>query len=357
MPVFSQPRRVTFGVLGQTGAGKSQLLNAWLKNLEAFKASASADSVTALTSSSENEIDGILRTGIDTQGLDDTHGVDEAHIQQMVLFLNKWAPGVNAFALVINGQADRFDLGTQRLVKLVNTFFGDPSFWDHVCIVFTKCFAGCDDIDRATKEREYRGKVLELISKCPGQAGRQPPQLPVFFVDSKKFDTDPETRSQMALLHGFVCGLSALPTPGLKAPNPKYLRVDKEIRNKVLVNTRTSGDTQILTFADQEREKQFGYFDEQPTFSEWKSTRTWDEYRTRSSRTEKRTRCESTNSEQLYHFERGRHIGLWGPREQIRVNDGIRVTRNMVDEERTIESDFDGRTRYGEWRSVRHWTD
>jgi hypothetical protein len=54
-----------------------------------------------------------LRRAIDTQGLHDTQGVDAAHVQQMVTFLKGWVHGINAFALVINGEYDRFDAGKQ----------------------------------------------------------------------------------------------------------------------------------------------------------------------------------------------------------------------------------------------------
>jgi hypothetical protein len=74
---------------------------------------------------------------IDSQGLDDSQGVDAANVQQMVGFLKAWQHGVNAFALVINGQSTRFDQGTQKLVKILDSFFNDSTFWNHVCIVFT----------------------------------------------------------------------------------------------------------------------------------------------------------------------------------------------------------------------------
>jgi hypothetical protein len=274
----SIPSRVTLTVIGQTGAGKSQFLNGYLQR-ECFKAGSSPRAVTLLTNSAENNITcartGVtyLRTGIDTQGLDDTQGVDAVHVQQMVGFLKAWPHGVNAFALVINGQADRFDAGTQKLVKLIHSFFNNPSFWDHVCIVFTKCYAGCNDIDRRTKESEYRQMVLNLIRECQGEAITNPPPLPVFFVDSKKYDTDVETKKQFELLHEFVCGLNPLSTEEVVAPTVTYLKVEIEQRQNVLVQTEIQGMTRIQRFEDQEREKRTGYDGETITYSEWEATR------------------------------------------------------------------------------------
>jgi hypothetical protein len=254
------PRRVTLAVIGQTGAGKSQFLNGYLQT-NCFQACADANSVTLLTSSNENLIrdkkTGIqcLRTAIDTQGLDDTTGVDAAHVQQMVEFLKNWRHGVNAFAIIINGQHDRFDGGTQKLVTLINNFFNNPTFWNHVCIVFTKCYAGCDEINKEGKETQYRQLVLNLIQKRQGGQVKNPPPLPVFFVDSKKYDSDPETKNQYALLHGFICGLDPLSTQHVVVPNVTYMKVEKETRRNQLVSTQSDGNKRIRRYEDQERER------------------------------------------------------------------------------------------------------
>jgi predicted GTPase len=74
------PERVTLINIGQTGAGKSELHNAYLQK-PAFEVCDDPDSCTLVTSSAENRVLGVLRTGIDTQGIHDTHGVDAEHVQ------------------------------------------------------------------------------------------------------------------------------------------------------------------------------------------------------------------------------------------------------------------------------------
>jgi hypothetical protein len=345
--------RVTLAAIGRTGVGKSEFLNGYVQKPGAFKACADPKSVTKLTSSTENNLAACLRTAIDTQGLDDSEGIDAAHIQQMVAFLTAWPHGVNAFALVINGQDDRFDAGTQKIVKLLDTFFNNPTFWDHVCIVFTKWYAYCDHLDKTAKEQQYRQLVLDLVAKCPGQENRQPPPLPVFFVDSRKFETDQETKNQYALLHGFVCGLPPLPTQKVVAAHPTYRKVEKETRTRI-VDVRISGNTRIQTHAYEEQDKLTGY-DGKVTFSGWTAIRTWETQQTRSARTEKKTECESENREQLWRTEKGGRIGLWGPHRYTQVPDGFRVTKQMVEKERTIQTDFDGRDSWGDWRIIRRW--
>jgi hypothetical protein len=58
----------------------------------------------------------------------------------MVSYLKTGNKGVNVIALVLNGQSPRFDAGTQKLIKIMNRFFNNADFWNHVCIVFTKSF-------------------------------------------------------------------------------------------------------------------------------------------------------------------------------------------------------------------------
>jgi hypothetical protein len=356
--MFARPQqRVTVTVMGQTGAGKSQFLNGLLRG-NYFNACANPSAVTLVTSAQENSIDGILRTGIDTQGLDDTQGVDAAHVQQMVQFLKAWTHGVNAFALVINGQADRFDAGTQKLVKLINTFFNDPTFWDHVCIIFTKCYASGDDIEKPVKECIYRQMVLDLICQCQGQSVQNPPPLPVFFVDSKKFDVDPETKQQYALFHGFVCGLDALPTQKVVAPSVTYLKIEKESRQSILANTRIDGDTRIQTYEDQEREKRTAYDGVTITYSDWKATRTWEDRKTRTRRTETKNECSNETRTPVFKTEHddNRRYVVFGPRSSYQVKCGETVTRHMRQMSREVVTDFDGQVSHGDWRIIRTWT-
>jgi predicted GTPase len=165
--IMEQPaRETTLIVIGETGAGKSELGNAILQRA-AFFASPEPESVTMKTSAETSEIDGIQRTVIDTQGLDDSKGVDSAHIQQMVQFLKSYQGGANAVALVLNGQADRLTAGIQKLIRLLHVFFNDPKFWYHFCIIFTKCRAD-EDVHKDVKRSIYRDKVMKLAIECSG---------------------------------------------------------------------------------------------------------------------------------------------------------------------------------------------
>jgi hypothetical protein len=42
----------------------------------------------------------------------------------------------------------------------------DATFWNHVCIIFTKCDAGCQEIDKPVKQQKYRHLILKLVREC-----------------------------------------------------------------------------------------------------------------------------------------------------------------------------------------------
>jgi hypothetical protein len=218
----------TLAVFGNTGAGKSELLNAWLQE-PLFHVSRRADACTQLTAAQERVVGEIIRRGIDTPGLGDSGGLDGQHLQQLAQFFKSLEHGVNAFAVVINSQAPRFDQSTQKMLKIANAFFDVPGFWNHVCIVFTRVYPGEEeDCDRDELSREYRGKIIDLIRDCMRQRERvleRDPTLPVFFVNSPKWQTQKKTIAQLEVMHRFVTGLPPLSTPGVVARDPKYLLV------------------------------------------------------------------------------------------------------------------------------------
>jgi predicted GTPase len=387
------PTRLTLAVIGQTGAGKSELLNAYLQN-RAFVTSDEPDSCTGETSASENRVLGVLRTGIDTQGIDDTQGVDAAHVQQMVAFLKDWDHGVNAFAIIINAHADRFDQGTQKLIKLVHQFFNNPRFWDQVCIVFTKCYSSVR-INKDVKKRRYREEVLKLVHECQGEAATQP-QLPVFFVDSPAWATDNDTKDELTALLAFICRMDPLPTHNVIAPDVRYQRIEPEAQMNILVKTEITGDAnvgqeRIQTYEDQAREKRTAYDGKTVTYSDWTATRSW-EVRARSSVVrDERTEVVSEKSEDIIGpiggggggggglvgtgagAAAGAAVGgpigavvgavfggmFGGGKPQVTGVQvvGRRITKTWRHSERLVKTDFDGHISYGDWRTIREWSE
>jgi GTPase SAR1 family protein len=263
-------------VVGQTGVGKSELGNAYLQQSSAFKVGDGPSSVTFLTSAEQNTVAGVIRYCIDTQGLNDTEGIDTQHVQQMVEFMRKWTKGVNAVALVINGQAPRLDAGTQRLIKIMHTFFNNTQFWDHVCLVFTKNYHD-HQVNKDRFRTEYRNKVQDIIVECIGNE-TQRPHIPAFFVDSTEYNNDQDTKNELTALHTFVIGLPPLPTQHVVVPDIRFMRIEQEVHNNQLVNTQivpyeNGGRKKILTYEDQKREKRTEYDGVTITYSDWVGTK------------------------------------------------------------------------------------
>jgi hypothetical protein len=115
-----------------------------------------------------------------------------------------------------------------------------------------------------------------------------------------------------------------------------------------------------LTYQDQEREKRTGYEDQSITYSEWKPVKSWTEVQTKTSRTETSTQCVAEERIANSHVEVGPRPylgGVLGNRPLYEVVDGEKVIRTMAVMERTVCTDFDGNMSYGDWKTVRTYTE
>jgi hypothetical protein len=300
-------RRTTVLAFGATGHGKSEFLNAYLQR-QAFAVSDDPKSCTSRTNSSENIVSLDLRTGVDTQGIDDSEGIDGANVQQMVAFLKAWPRGVNAFALVINGQAGKFDQGTQKIVKILDSFFNDSTFWNHVCIVFTKWFPILPSSKKEIMRTKYRQEVRQLVRQLIGNE-KQDPQLPVFFVNSPDWRVDVDTQREIDKFHQFARNLSPLPTTSVSHVNIHFWRIIFETRNQILVDTRYEGNTRIQVYEDQQRERRVAYDGRTITYGNWTPTRRWDVQSSSSVQTETVTKKISESTTPVFRREK------YGPRQ------------------------------------------
>jgi hypothetical protein len=349
-------RRTTVLAFGATGNGKSEFLNAYLQR-QAFAVSDGPRSCTSQTNSSENIVSLDLRTGVDTQGIDDSEGVDAANVQQMVAFLKAWPHGVNAFALVINGQAGKFDQGTQKIVKILDSFFNDSTFWNHVCIVFTKWFPILPPSKKETMRTKYRQEVRQLVRQLIGNEN-QNPQLPVFFVNSPEWRVDMDTQREIDKFHQFARSLNSLPTTRVSRVNIHFWRITFETRNQVLIDTRYEGNTRIQVYEDQQRERRVAYDGRTITYGNWTPTRRWDVKSASSVQTETATNKISESITPVFRrMKYGSHrFGLFGPRKCLQVVDHNIVTTTWQTQQREIRTDFDGNVSYGSWQVIRTWT-
>jgi hypothetical protein len=129
------------------------LLNADLQK-RAFKACDGSDSNPTAANAADNMVIDVLRTGIDTKGINEIDRADGKQVQQMVSFLKACDDGVNVFVIVIRAHEDSFVPNTRKWIKRSQQIFNNARFWDQVCIVFTKCFRGVQ-INQEVKKTRY----------------------------------------------------------------------------------------------------------------------------------------------------------------------------------------------------------
>jgi len=170
----------TLVVFGNTGEGKSTVLNLLCGVENAFVESQSIDSVTQKTEAKlfqwVDTTDNI--NFIDTQGLSDTSGNDSSHIKQMVEELGRNAH-INLFVVVINGTNPRLTLYTQETIKMFINIFG-RGVLDNTVLLFSHWnIRERSPANEQDLERDYNDKFRNLWGLGMDK------HIPCYFIDSK----------------------------------------------------------------------------------------------------------------------------------------------------------------------------
>lgn len=192
--------KVAIMAIGETGAGKSQLGNAFLQMENSFPTNNNFINC-AKAYMKHNTIDGITRYFIDTQGVDSNDEFEKEYSQELISFLKNLEFGINAFFIVINAQNPRFNNEIQKKIKLLYDFYKEPKFLQQIGIIFTKCYPG--HFEKEMLETKYREEVLNYINNFPANDSINP-QLPSFFVDSIAWDTDMSTKYEFVKILDFA---------------------------------------------------------------------------------------------------------------------------------------------------------
>jgi hypothetical protein len=353
----------TLMIIGESGAGKSEVGDALSRDSKTFI-------VCDYTNNwNEKETDGVIRCVIDTQKIDDTKEVDKEDVEQIVNFMKGWKKGVNAVGLIINGQEPGLDAGTQKLIETINNLFNNAEFWDHFCLIITKCYKENTTINEETFNTKYRKKVEEIIVECIGP-GAKIPELPMFFVDSNKLDdgNDISTKNNLSALHAFVVGLEPLRTEDVVfVPSTIAYKIEIETREKQKVNEEIilcdeNKRCKKIYYEDQKREKRIGFDKVTINYSEWETTKeyTEEEYETKEIETQKRVLIKEEKRE-VFKFvdkkEKKKNIG--GYRcgccffySYLGEHDYYLIERVFQDKKRVKTSHFDGSVSYSDWEPI-----
>ena len=346
------PKKHVIFLIGKTGVGKSAFGNGYLQ-LKRFATSESPSSCTLLTNACENVVNGRVRVVIDTQGLEDTEGLDGENVAQMIDFLRHWDYGINAIGIVINGQNPKIDIGTQKLLKFIHNFFNNDQIWNSVFIVFTRWYKGVMTDNQKRSRSAYVEEVRRIARECMGRTDANP-QIPYFFVDAKEdinnFDID--TRDEFTAIDAFALGKQPLSTKNLDVPDVNYFKIIPESRNNYMVSETISNDkmTRTRVYANQTRNKQISY-DDVESFSDWINIKTWTNIDKKTIRQDvEKGRKINEKVQQINRVEYGgRRFGFAGPRSHWEVFDHFEITITYEDRKRYITTDFDGKQIVGDW--------
>jgi hypothetical protein len=124
--------------------------------------------------------------------------------------------------------------------------FGTDRVTEHMCLVFTRCYAERpNDPNRQVLRTRYRAAVTEFLEVVSGRELTR--EIPVFCIDAKEPEGNAgsETSQEMVQFHGWVCGMDPLPTRNVRPVDPdgcKELVEETNVRlegyeYKTVVNT------------------------------------------------------------------------------------------------------------------------
>ncbi|KAL5464129.1 hypothetical protein EMCRGX_G033096 [Ephydatia muelleri] len=281
----------------------------------------------------------LCTTVMDTPGLMDTDGVakDEENIARIVRHVRKLA-SVNAFCLVVNEQASRFDSGMQDAVKLLVDSFG-PNCLNNMGIVFTKVYGGVS-LEESKKNAAH---IAALISRRTG--------FGIPYIPSWQLDCRPE---QLATTFGLPQSEIERRVAQRDATLLELLRWARA-SNPVDTTGATAAEYEQRRLAREAEEKRKEA--EEKRAYDQKVIKTDIEKRSvEYNRTSVPIFRDETRCRKVWNGPLGPPLGLKKKKHFTeRVHVGNTVTRFMREEQRKVETLGSGQVIYGEWTTVREW--
>jgi GTPase SAR1 family protein len=168
-------------VVGNTGVGKSSLLNLLAGKKGLFPEGFGAHSITGLTESKQSTWlgkPGNIRVELcDTQGLSDSKNIDGSHIQQMVEKI-KELKELSMIIIVLNGGDVRYSHYTRETIRYFMDTFGTGCV-EYMVIVFTHWFVLYENEYSVEKENLLTSQYQDIL-----KGGEMSCNIPCFFLDS-----------------------------------------------------------------------------------------------------------------------------------------------------------------------------
>lgn len=269
-----EKEEVTICMIGDTGVGKSSFGNIYLQT-NAFEANDGPMPVTLKAVAKSNEVDGMKRWVIDTEGLDDGNSINSVQIQNLAKLMRNYERGINAVVIVLNGRHPRFSQGVKDIIKFTYNAFATKEVLNHICIVFTNC-DNPKFPNRNLKKKEYLKCVQNYLSEISSVPIKEIPEIPIYFVDSYAEEDNSETPENMIQFHGWVCSRTPLETKQFKEAGFHEDHFE-EVQKRVSKGYTTRGDTTYELFEDQKRTKIVPTNKDPPRFTNWICLKKYEE--------------------------------------------------------------------------------
>lgn len=253
-------------VLGDTGAGKSSVLNALL-GTDHFESSSSSLACTKEPSSFSQVIDNEKTlVGIDSEGFNDGTSITEFQIEKLGKFLRNWTTGINLIAVVIQFQKCRFSQGIMDVVQFVYNAFQNPELLSHICIIFTHSPKKCN---KEEKIANYNVAAKQYLTSISGV--NDIPDIPMFFVQTRKKERQ-DVADELQKIRQLIFSKSVLWTKEVHDALFGY-KEEIETQNHVSLGFVTVGNMKKQKFIDRQRKVTIPNNGSAKNYSEWQTIR------------------------------------------------------------------------------------
>ncbi|EMS16874.1 AIG1 family protein [Entamoeba histolytica HM-3:IMSS] len=194
----------------------------------------------------------------------------ENQLNQMISFV-KEQKGVDGIILVLNYNSVEFLDNLESLIKKLYNEFPVFDFWEHVCIVWTKCFYYTTEKklekQMEIKNKQYQEQLTRIAKETTGKEGVA---FPMFFVDSQPDEGEDNSRTDKEIETFLAWARSLLPIK----PIEKVMKESTEFKTVVVEEKE---DWEIIDVVDgcakckvekKRREKRIGH-NKKVSYTDW----------------------------------------------------------------------------------------
>ena len=257
-------------LVGETGNGKSSLGNLFLgKNT--FKVSNNYKSCTPVIQCEKSLKDKNIYI-LDTPGVQDSEGNDEANCDQIFEYIKKNKINIELILIIFNFQKIRFNFYTQNMVEFLCKSF-PINITQHIGLVFTHYDEKYEKMKLTKNKSRYKTpteyirktfvpKVMKFIQNCI-KSNKPFLEVPVYFVDCEIKDENTE-RSIMNLIY---LAKSLEPIQKIVKSNNIVKKIYYDYKKEKNVDEYEKYVKTTITYYKREIKE---YYDGKKSYSNWK---------------------------------------------------------------------------------------